>query len=211
MQRIVILGAGGHAQVVADILLCMNNAGESILPVSYLDDDPALTGQSYLGVPVSGIITDLPTIPHDAVIIGIGSNQIRKQLYELLLAQGEQFAIAQHPTAVIAADVQIQQGSVICANVVVNTGSTIGAHVSLNTGCTVDHHNKIGDYAHIAPGTHLGGNVHIGNGTFIGIGATVMPQREVGNWCQIGAGAVVIHNINDGETAVGIPAKPISK
>lgn len=211
MKRVVILGAGGHAQVVADILLCMNKAGKPVLPITYLDDNPALTGQSYLGIPVLGMIADLPTIPHDAVIIGIGNNRIRQQLHKLLLAQGEQFIIAQHPTAVIARDVQIQQGSMICANVVINTGSVIGAHTILNTSCTIDHHNQIGDFTHIAPGVHAGGDVTVGDGTLIGIGATIMPQRTVGNWSQIGAGAVVVQNINNGETAVGIPAKPLSR
>ena len=53
-MRVVILGAGGHAQVVADILLCMNKAGENVHPIAYLDDDPALIGQTHLGIPVLG-------------------------------------------------------------------------------------------------------------------------------------------------------------
>ncbi len=211
MKRIVILGAGGHAQVVADILLSMNRAGEAVIPVAYLDDDTTLKGKSYMSIPVAGSIADLPAIPHDAVLLAIGSNRIRQQFHKILQAQGEQFAIACHPTAVIARNVQLQDGCMICANVVINTGSNIGAHTILNTGCTVDHHNQIDDYSHIAPGVHIGGDVHIGEGALIGIGATVMPQRTIGDWCQIGAGAVVVHNINKGETAVGIPAKPLSK
>ena len=86
----------------------------------------------------------------------------------------------------------------ICANVVINPGAVIGDNVILNTGCTVDHHNHIGSFAHIAPGVHLGGDVYIGEGTLVGIGAAVMPQRTVGAWSRIGAGAVVVENILDG-------------
>ena len=210
-MRVIILGAGGHAQVVADILWRMADAGADIAPVAYLDDNPALKGQAFLGVPVLGGTAVLPTVPHDAVIIAIGNNAVRQRLYETLQAAGEQFVIARHPTAVIAPDVQIGPSCMICANVVINTGSIIGANVILNTSCTVDHHNQIEDHVHIAPGAHLGGNVYIGEGTLVGIGATVMPQRQVGACSQIGAGAVVVHNLAAGITAVGIPAKPISK
>ena len=210
-MRVIILGAGGHAQVVADILLRMAESGINIAPVACLDDNPTLKGQEILGIPILGETAVLPTIPHEAVIIAIGSNPVRQRLYETLKANGEQFVTAQHPTAVIAPDVQIGAGCMICANAVVNTGSVIGVNVILNTGCTVDHHNQIEDHAHIAPGVNLGGTVRIGQGTLVGIGATVMPQRQVGAWSQVGAGAVVTQNLAARITAVGIPAKPILK
>lgn len=210
-MRVIILGAGGHAQVVADILLRMAESGIDIAPVAFLDDNPTLKGQEILGILVLGEMAVLPTISHEAVIIAIGSNPVRQRLYQTLKVDGEQFVIARHPTAVIASDVHIGPGCMICANVVVNTGSVIGANVILNTACTVDHHNQIEDHAHIAPGVNLGGNVHIGEGTLVGIGATVMPQRQIGAWSQVGAGAVVTQNLPERITAVGIPAKPISK
>ena len=99
----------------------------------------------------------------------------------------------------------------ICAGVVVNPGSAIGANVILNTGCTVDHHNRIEDHAHIAPGVHMGGDVHIGEGALVGIGATVMPQRRVGAWSVVGAGALVHADIPDHVIAVGSPARVIHR
>ncbi len=210
-MRVIILGAGGHAQVVADILWRMAESGVNITPVAYLDDNPALKSQEILDIPVLGGTAVLPSIPHEAVIIAIGSNLTRCQLYQTLKAHGEQFVTARHPTAVIAPDVQIEPGCMICANAVVNTGSILGANVILNTSCTVDHHNQIEDHAHIAPGVHLGGNVRIGEGALVGIGATVMPQRQIGAWSRIGAGAVVTQNLPKRVTAVGIPAKPISQ
>ena len=69
--------------------------------------------------------------------------------------------------------------------------------------------NVIGDHAHIAPGVHLGGDVTIGEGTLIGIGAVVMPQRRVGAWCTVGAGAVVTRDLPDQVVAIGAPARVI--
>jgi sugar O-acyltransferase (sialic acid O-acetyltransferase NeuD family) len=202
-MRVVILGAGGHAQVVADILWRMQDTGADVLPVAYLDDDPALLGQTFLNVPVLGPTVRLTQIDYEAVIIAIGNGRIRQKLFLTLAEQGTSFVIARHPTAVIAPDVQIGPGTMICANVVANTGSVIGQNVILNTACTVDHHNQIGDHAHIAPGVHLGGNVQIGEGVVVGIGASVLPQRRIGAWATVGGGAVVVKDVTEGETVVG--------
>ncbi len=206
-MRILIIGAGGHAQVVADILLRMFDQSSGLEPIGYLDDNPALIGQSRLGLPIVGTISQLSQINHDAVIIAIGHNAMRARLYKQFQHQGECFAIACHPRAIVAPDVTLGPGSVICAGVVVNPGSVIGQNVILNTSCSVDHHNRIDDHAHIAPGVHLGGDVQIGEGALIGISATVMPQRRVGAWSTVGAGALVHKDIASQMTAIGVPAR----
>jgi sugar O-acyltransferase (sialic acid O-acetyltransferase NeuD family) len=208
-MRVLILGAGGHAQVVADILLRMQEADRAIIPIGYLDDNPALLMQHLLDLPVLGEIAQLPAIPHDGVVVGIGDNGTRHRLFETLRSQGERFVIARHPSAVVARHTQVGPGSVVCAGVVVNPGSVIGANVILNTGCTVDHHNHIGSHVHIAPGVHLGGDVTIGEGTLVGIGATVVPQRRVGKWSVVSAGALVHKNLPDRVVAAGMPARVI--
>ncbi|MEI2690886.1 MAG: acetyltransferase [Anaerolineae bacterium] len=205
----LILGAGGHAQVVADILWRMHEAGSKLTPIGYLDDNPQFTDQHFLGLPVLGPLAALQAIDHDAAIVAIGDNRTRCRIFAQLIAQNERLVIARHPRAIIAPDVVLGAGSVICAGAVVNPGSVIGSNVILNTGCTVDHHNTVGDHAHIAPGVHLGGDVRIGSGTLVGIGATVIPQRSVGAWSAIGAGSVVTRNVADGMMAAGNPARVI--
>jgi sugar O-acyltransferase (sialic acid O-acetyltransferase NeuD family) len=202
-MRVIILGAGGHAQVVADILWRMRDAGQDVFPVAYLDDNVALHGQKLLDLPVLGATERLAELDYEAVIVAIGNGRIRHKLFLRLQEQGVRFAIAQHPRAVIAPDVQIGPGTMICANVVVNTGAVIGQNVILNTACTVDHHNQIGGHAHIAPGVHLGGDVQVGEGALVGIGAVVLPRRRVGAWATIGGGAVIVRDVGAGETAVG--------
>jgi len=209
VERILILGAGGHGQVLADVLMRMRDAGAQVAPLGYLDDAAAMQNQTLLGLPILGRVADLAQIAHTAIVIAIGDNGIRRNLFDRLLQQGEHFAIARHPRAVIAPDVRIGSGTVICAGVIINPGAVIGANVILNTGCTVDHHNQIGDHAHIAPGVHLGGDVQIGAGTLVGIGATVMPQRQVGAWSIVGAGALLHADLPGHAVAVGVPARVI--
>jgi sugar O-acyltransferase (sialic acid O-acetyltransferase NeuD family) len=210
-KRVLIIGAGGHGQLVADILLRMFDANLGIIPIGFLDDRRDLWGQTFLGVPVLGGIPDWKNIEYDEIIVAIGANATRKHFFQLLQNQGCSFAIARHPMAVVAPDVRIAASSMIVAGAIVNPGATIGEAVILNTGCTVDHHNQIGNYAHIAPGAHLGGEVEVGEGVLIGIGATVMPRKRIGAWSIIGAGALVCQNVPDRSVVIGVPGKVIRK
>jgi sugar O-acyltransferase (sialic acid O-acetyltransferase NeuD family) len=206
-MRVLIIGAGGHGQVVADILFQMRNMGTDILPVGYLDKDPTLWGKDFLNLTVLGSENNLSSISHDAVIVAIGDNRMRKERYEALRENGESFVSACHPRAIIAPDVVLGPGAVIMAGAVVNTGSIIKENVILNTGCTVDHHAEIGAHVHIAPGCHLGGQVVVKEGTLLGIGSIVMPQKTVGSWATVGAGSLVKTDVPDLITVVGVPAR----
>lgn len=209
MMRIIVLGAGGHAQVVADAILANALNASSFVLAGFLDDNLALIGQIIMGVPVRGRISDLSTIEHDAVIIGIGDNATRAQLFRDLQARDEQLAVVVHPRATVAQQAQIQSGTVVFAGAIINTGSKIGPNVIVNTGATIDHHACIGAHVHLAPGVHLGGTVTVGAGAFLGIGVNVIPNRTIGAWTTVGAGATVIEDLPDQVIAVGTPARII--
>lgn len=210
-KKVLILGAGGHAQVVADILLMNYESDKEILPVGYLDDDLSLKDRQFLGIPVLGSLNQINEFFHVSVIVAVGDNRIRAILFNKLNLQGEKLINAVHPDAVISLHVKLGSGVVICAGVVVNTGSVIGDNVILNTACTVDHHNKIHNHVHLAPGVHVGGEVEIGEGTLVGIGASILPQKKIGKWSVIGAGSVVISDIPDKVVEAGDPARIIRK
>lgn len=209
MLRVLIVGAGGHAAVVADTLQRAHDAGEAVQPIGYVDDDRSLHGRTPLGLPVLAGLAAIPDIAHDALLVAIGDNGTRKRLFEELRRGGEQFAVAKHPGAIVAPDVFLGPGTIVCPGVIVNPGSTIGANVILNTGCSVDHHNSIGAHVHIAPGARLGGEVTVGEGTLVGLGANVMPRRRIGDWSIVGAGALVHGDVAEAVVVVGVPARVI--
>jgi sugar O-acyltransferase (sialic acid O-acetyltransferase NeuD family) len=211
LRQILVVGAGGHGQVVADIILAMRSAGDPVGLAGFLDDDSRLYGKAFLGSQVYGSVADVATIPHDGIVVAIGDNRTRARVTRDLKTKHEALFAVVHPRAIIGTDIEISPGSMICGGVVVNTASRIGEGSILNTGCTVDHHNVIGDYAHIAPGAHLGGDVAVGEGAFVCVGASVAPQRKIGAWSIVGAGAAVIRDVPDGVTVVGVPAHPLCR
>ncbi len=209
-MRVLVIGAGGHGQVVADTLMTASRHGADEYPCGYVDHDENLWGTALLNLPVMGSIDECDKFEHDAVIIGVGDNLTRRRLFTILSRSSERFATARHPSAILSAHCVIRHGTVVCAGVIVNTGACVGSNVILNTGCSIDHHTLIGDHAHIAPGARLGGGVTIGQGTLIGIGAVVLPGLRIGAWSVVGAGAVVTRDVPDGVMAVGSPARVLT-
>lgn len=206
---IVIVGAGGHGQVVADIFRARRLQGLSGDRTVFVDDNPARHGLTLVDSPVLGGLDEIGSHPHAGVIVGIGDNRGRAQLFAALGRRGERFAVACHPQSVVAQDVVIGDGSMLCAATVVNTGSIIGQNTIINTGATVDHHAVVEDHVHIAPGVHLGGEVRIGEGALVGLGAVILPRVTVGAWSTVGAGAVVTTDVPPGVLVVGVPARPL--
>jgi sugar O-acyltransferase (sialic acid O-acetyltransferase NeuD family) len=200
---VIIIGAGGHGKVVADILQLQN------VPIKgFLDDEPTTWNTMVLGLPVLGPIDQYREFAPDGLIMGIGSNSLREQIVELL----EPGAInlwmnAIHPTATVARSVELGCGVVMAAHTVVNPDAKIGNHVVVNTGATVDHDCIIGDYSHIAPGVHLAGNTRIGTGVLLGIGSQTIPNCCIADYAIIGAGATVVDNVPANVIAIGTPAR----
>jgi sugar O-acyltransferase (sialic acid O-acetyltransferase NeuD family) len=211
VTRVLIVGAGGHGHVIADVIVYRARQGDDCQLLGFVDDDDRLMGREMFGVKVLGPVAQALEFGPDVIIVGIGDNQIRARIYQQLKAGGPAFGRAIHPCAVIADDVEIDEGSVVFANAVINTGSVIGPNTIINTGATIDHHANIGAHAHIAPGVHLGGAVTVDEGALLGIGSSVIPNRTIGAWSIVGAGSAVIHDVSPHTTVGGVPARPLRK
>lgn len=204
MDKLLIIGASGHGKVVADIAMKMNKWSE----ISFLDDNESL--DSVMGCKVlGGTELVLRFIDEYDVFVGIGNNQIRKKIQDMLILNNVQLPILVHPTAIIATQVKIGQGTVIMAGTVINSCTEIGVGTIINTGVTIDHDNIIEEYVHISPGAHLAGNVRVGKESWLGIGSLISNNITLVENCNIGAGAVVIKNIDQKGTYIGVPVRRI--
>ena len=196
-SRLIIMGASGHGKVVADI--AVRNGYKDIV---FLDDDKSV--KECGGYPVIGKIFNITSL-EGLLFVAIGNTSIRKQL--MSENSKREFPVLIHPSAVIADNVEIGNGSVIMAGSVVNPGVKIGKGCIVNTSSSIDHDCIIGDFVHIAVGSRLCGAVTVGNCTWIGAGATIKNNIYICENCMIGAGATVIRNIDTKGIYVGVPAK----
>ena len=197
-QEVIIIGAGGHAKVIADIVRKNHDIVYGYLADSE-PEDPALK--------LLGTVADYEKYKEKVFIIAIGNNGVRARIEKQLAAVNYYTAV--HPAAVMSEKVQIGVGTCVMAGAVMNENVTIGKHCIINTNTTIEHDTVIEDFVHISPRSVLCGSVRIGEQTQIGAGTTVINNVSVGSECMIGAGAAVIQSITEKGTYVGVPAKKI--
>jgi len=205
---LLIMGAGGHGRVVADTA----EVSGCWRQIAFLDD-------RYPGLGSSGRWPVIGTLGRIAALVGnwtdcvvaLGNNPLRHERQAHARSLGLTVTTVIHPSAQIASDVVLGEGTVVFANAVINTGSRLGQAVIVNTAATLDHDNHIGSGVHISPGAHLAGGITIGNRSWIGIGATVIQGTTIGADVTVGAGGVVTQDIAEGITAVGIPARALEQ
>ncbi len=203
MEDVIIIGAGGHAKVIADILL--ENGEYNI--IGLIDSDK---NKSFMDLFVIGDDSCLEALFIRGIkkaFIALGSNSLRKKLSDNLKNIGYEFINVISKHAVISTNATIGDGIAIMPGAIINAFAKIEDGCIINTNSSVDHDVIIRQYTHIAPGSAVAGGVTIGENSFLGTGCRVIDQIKIGNNVIIGAGAVVINNIEDNHLAVGIPAK----
>ena len=200
MKKLMILGAGGHGKVVADIArLC------GYEQIAFLDDDTTKT--AWVSYPVLGTTQQFQQYSDWEFFVAMGNSQLRQQLHDALAEAGKTIATLVHPKAVVAQSAQLGRGSIVMAGVVINPDAVIGDGCIINTCASVDHDCVVEDFCHISVGSHLSGTVHLQQHVLLGIGATVSNNLTICPNCTIGAGAAVITDICQSGTYIGVPAK----
>lgn len=205
-MKCVLIGAGGHGRVLM----------EAHAPARFdaiLDSQPGLT--EVAGVPVIGSDDMLPTLAAQGFthfVIGVGSGRScarRAQLFQVAVQAGLQPRMVLHTTAWISPSAVLGEGCQILPKAVVHTNARLGDHVLVNTAAIVEHDCVIGAHCHIATGAVLCGNVTIGEASHIGAGAVIRQGITIGAGALVAAGAVVVRDVLDGQTVVGVPARPV--
>jgi sugar O-acyltransferase (sialic acid O-acetyltransferase NeuD family) len=198
MKTIAIFGAGGHTKVIIDLILELNQ----YTIVGIYDDNKE---GSFEDIPIIGKINGNVNINYDEYIIGIGNDNIRKKIYKQFL--NLRWAVLIHPRSIVSKSTMIDNGTVVFAGAVIQTGVKIGKQCIINTNCNIDHETIIRDFSSICPGVTICGNVSIGELTFIGANSTIIQGKIIGEKCMVGAGTVVIRNVDDNSKIVGNPVR----
>jgi sugar O-acyltransferase (sialic acid O-acetyltransferase NeuD family) len=212
VSSVVILGCGGHALVVWDILQCV---GQRVLGFTAPDVAPGTPIRlGDVSRPVLGDDDALPRLlSEDAdvrLVAGVGPEPpaVRRAIVERIRAFGAgRTLVACHPRSVVALSVRLGDGTAVMAGAVVNPNVVVGTHCVVNTGSTIDHECLIADNVFIGPGAHLSGRVTVDEGAVIGVGASVRENIRIGRYAFVGGGAFVSHDVPDGMVVGGVPAR----
>lgn len=207
-NELVLVGSGGHAKVIIDII--QQNGIYKVIGCTSVH----LNQQHVMGVPILGDDSMLPGIFQNGVrnaFVALGDNRLRERVLESVCKLGFGLVNAISKFAYVAPSVKLGRNIAIMSGAVINPDTIVKDNAIINTGTTIDHDNLIERSVHVAPGSSLAGNVTVRQGSFLGIGCKVIPNTTIGEWCTVGAGAVVIRNLPAHSLAVGVPARIIEK
>ncbi|MGR5464702.1 acetyltransferase [Photobacterium damselae subsp. damselae] len=193
---IVMIGGGGHASVLAEILL---NQGRDIIAV--ISPEDISQRAVFEGITLLEKDEDILKFDKDKILLvnGIGMmprSNLKRHINEYFLTLGYQFETVVADNALISSSAVIEPGVQILPSAVINTGAKIGSHTIINTGSLVEHDCEIGAYNHLAPRSLLCGQVKTGNNVFIGANATVINNISIGDNSVIGAGCTIRKKID---------------
>ncbi len=203
-KKYILLGSGGHAKVLYEILSIRGLAVNGIIApqkpadtfwqaLEYLGDDRQFNlspEQCYL-VNTLGSIKD---------------TQPREILYQSYKLKNYNFPAIIHPSAIISRSAVIAQSVQLLSGVIINSCAIIEENSIINSGVIIEHDCHIGAHNHIAPGAVLCGQVKIASNVHIGTGAIINQGICIGKNAVIAAGAVVISNVAENTLFAGVPA-----
>jgi sugar O-acyltransferase (sialic acid O-acetyltransferase NeuD family) len=212
MKKIAIYGAGGFGREVKMLIDQINQKEKSFDFIGYFDDGVE-KGKIINHYPVLGGLNELNNFSENLnLVFSLASPSIKEDLLSKITKRNLFFPVLIHPSCHIGTDqVQIGEGSIICAGSIITVNIEIGKHVFLNLSCTIGHDTVIEDYCSFMPSVNISGEVKIGKGVYCGTGAKIINQLEIGENSTIGSGAVVVKNVPNGVTVVGVPARILNK
>ena len=201
-KKIIIIGAGGHATSILNIIYSLNYKVKAFV-------DNTKTSKSYNNIKVIDDKEAISKYYDYNFIVGVGDNYIREKIYKKYskAINNIKFVTLIHKSAVISWNAEIEIGSVIMPNTTVGPNSKVGKFCILNTNASIDHDSLIGNFSSLAPGVNAGGGVQIGKNSFIGIGAKIKNNIKIGDDVIVGAASYVNSDIENNVICYGVPSR----
>lgn len=208
-ERVLILGGGGGAALVLDILA--NALTQQA--VGILDNDPALEGKMLMGVPILGGFDLAVRMWQERkfdVLISTVVRDIadRAQVFERFTELGIPFTNVIAPSAAVRAGVKLGSGNLIVHGCYLATGVSLGDNNFLAAGTYIEHHSAIGSHCTFGPRTSLSGRVKVADRVKFGTHVAVEPFVEIGSGSVIASGVVLTSHLPE-HSLVKNPASPI--
>jgi len=197
----VILGAGGHAGAVIDVI---GQRGDEVVAMAGVPDREwphRLVASDDEGIALA--------VAEDAAIaLAVGSNSARLALLGLT-GVSERAHPLESPLAYVSTTAVLGRGVVVMSGVHIGPGAAVADGALINTHAVVEHDSHVGAGAHVAPGAVLLGASNVGERCLVGARSVVLPGVVVGDDVTVGAGSVVIDDLPGPTMVAGNPARPL--
>jgi acetyltransferase EpsM len=211
VTALVIVGAGDHGRVMADVARASGRE-----PAGFAEPDELRGAATVVdGLRIIGSLTD-PDALHAMVgedqvefAVAIGGNEARAAAFARCLEIGWRPVALVHPSAVLLGGALVAPGAQVCAGAIIGLAASIGADAIVNTAASIDHDGRIGEHTFVGPGARLAGRVSVESGAHVGLGAVVRQGCTIGARSYVAAGAVVVADVPAGVRVAGVPARPM--
>jgi sugar O-acyltransferase (sialic acid O-acetyltransferase NeuD family) len=204
----LIIGAKGFAKEILEILIRKTYNEDALCFFDDIDTDLHFVYNKFKILHSKKEVQDWFKQTNNKYVLGIGNPKIREILNKKFIAWGgNPYTLISSYSTIGSFETVIGKGTVICDGVRITNSIKIGENCLINLNATIGHDCIIGENVEICPNTSISGNCMIGENTFIGTGATINPNIRVGKNVVVGSGSVVIKDVPDYTTVVGVPAK----
>lgn len=207
MKDIVIVGAGGFGREVAWLIEDINEKSSEWNILGFIDENESMHGEQLNGYRVLGGLDKLKEFKDVYLVIAIGNSKVREELVKKISKYDCKKATLIHPNVVMdKRSNTVGKGCIICASSIITVNVNIGNYVIINLDSTVGHDARLNDFVTLYPSVNVSGCCTIGKCVELGTGSQIIQGKSIGDYSIIGAGSVVIKNIDSNRTAVGVPA-----
>ena len=173
-KKILIFGAGGHANSCIDVI-----EAENKFKIIGLIGKKKEIGKKVGNYEIIGSEENLSNLLKKGVkyahiaLGGIDNLKIRKNLFLYLKKKNFFFPKIISPISYVSKKTQISEGTIVMHGAIINSNTTIGSNCIINTKSLIEHDCLIGHNVHISTGAIINGHTKIGSDTFIGSGAVL--------------------------------------
>lgn len=195
-KPLVIIGAGGHAAVLAEILMTRGRKIVAVVSPEVITDNSPLAGINRIKTDEALLTAYFPE--QVELVNGMGAtpgNDLHSRLFDYFSEHGYHFESVISPDAIVSKYARLADGVQIMSGAIVQTNASISMNCIINSGAIIEHDCYIGAHNHIAPNATLSGGVITETQVHVGTGANVIQSIKIGEQAVIGAGCTVVRDV----------------
>ena len=209
MKTVVIIGGRGYGREIHDFIISLNRFKKQYHIKGFLDDKMDALDAFPDYAPILSSVEDYNVEANDYFVCALGCAEARAKYIDIVKKKNGRFVSIVHPTSLVCDNAMLGEGVIVSAYCSISSNVVIGDFTTIHPFCDIGHDTLIGKNCSIESYCFFGGGARIGNQVTFHPRSTILPHIVIGDEASIGAGSVVIRNVQSGCRVFGIPAKKI--